>query len=165
MKIIDIQNHTIECQCVGCAIAAGELIPPGGIIAGTPSFVLHQDPEVPIKGFLIAASRRHIRSLAEMSPVEAQELFGLVYRARLALLRLEEIQAITLIQEERSAHFHLWLLPRYAWMDDDGFADSLSTVRAIMTYARETLKTPESVQQILSAVEMLRETMDQPRHA
>ena len=165
MKIIDIQNHAIECRCLGCAIAAGEWAPPGGIIAETASFVLHQDPEVPIKGFLIAASKRHIRSLAEMSQTEAQELFGLVYRARLALRQLGDIGNVTLIQEERSAHFHLWLLPRYSWMDDSGFADSLSTSRAIMTYARENLKTPEAVQQILAAVEMLRETIDKQQFA
>jgi diadenosine tetraphosphate (Ap4A) HIT family hydrolase len=73
----------------------------------TQNFILHQDPEIPIKGFLIVAAKRHIRSMAELSQDEAQELFGLVYRARLALRRLGDIREVTVIQEERSAHFHL----------------------------------------------------------
>lgn len=124
MRIFDIHYNEIECECVGCSIAAGELTPPGGIIAETQNFILHQDPEIPIKGFLIAASRKHIRSMAAMSQSEAQELFGLVYRARLALRRLGDIREVTVIQEERSGHFHLWQLPRYSWMDA-GFEDSL----------------------------------------
>jgi len=156
MKIIDIQNHEIECRCVGCAIAAGDLTPPGGMIAQTANFVLHQDPEIPIKGFLIVASKRHIQSIAEMSQVEAQELFSLVYRARLALQRLEDIQNVTLIQEERSKHFHLWLLPRYAWMDKQ-FEHSLTAIRAVLREAKGSRKTHETVQEILAAVALLRE--------
>jgi len=155
MRIIDIQNHEIECQCVGCAIAAGELTPPGGIIAETPNFIVHQDPEIPIKGFLIVASKRHIRSMVELSEEEAQELFGLVYRARLAQRRLGDIREVTVIQEERSEHFHLWLLPRDAWMDRE-FKNSLSTIRNMLSYAKENRKTPESVQEILACVALLR---------
>jgi diadenosine tetraphosphate (Ap4A) HIT family hydrolase len=155
MKIIGLQNHEIECECVGCAIAAGELTPPGGIIAETANFILHQDPEVPIKGFLIVASRRHIRSMMEMSGDEAQELFSLVYRARLALRRLGDIQNVTIIQEERSSHFHLWLLPRYAWMDAK-FDHSLATIREMMRYAKENCKTAEDVQETLAGVKLLR---------
>jgi diadenosine tetraphosphate (Ap4A) HIT family hydrolase len=158
MKIIDIQSREVECQCLGCVIAAGELAPPGGLIAETASFVLHQDPEVPIKGFLIAASKRHIRSLAEMSREEAQELFDLVYRARLALRRLEDIQAVTIIHEERSSHFHLWLLPRYAWMDAK-FAHSLTSIREMMRDAKENRKTPAVVQEILACVELLKKEL------
>ena len=140
---------------MGCAIAAGEFTPPGGFIAETASFILHQDPEVPIKGFLIVASKKLIQSLAEMSLEEVQELFGLVYRARQALQRLVDIQAFTLIQEERSAHFHLWLLPRYAWMDGK-FAHSLTSIREMMQSTKENRKTPEAVQEILAGVELLR---------
>ena len=71
-------------DCLGCAIALGRLLPPGGRLGESEHFVVHQDPEVPIRGFLIIASKRHLRSIAEMSAAEAAELFALVHRARLA---------------------------------------------------------------------------------
>ena len=61
----------------------------------------------------------------------------------------------TLIQEERSGHFHLWILPWYAWMDGD-FDQSLTCVRAIMQRARETRTTKEYLNEIIAAVEELR---------
>ena len=155
MKIIDILRHTYDCLCVGCAVASGEISPPGEIIAATPSFVLHQDPEVPIKGFLIVASRQHIRSIADMRRKEAAECFNLVYRARMALRNLKDIRDVSIIQEERSPHFHIWLRPHYEWMDDR-FDHSLSTLRAVNQYARENRNTVENIQEILAAVELIR---------
>jgi len=93
--------------------------------------------------------------MAELSQAEAQELFELVYRSRLAQMRLGDIREVTLIQEERSEHFHLWLLPRDAWMVRR-FENSLSTIRDMLSYAKENRKTPESVQEILASVALLR---------
>lgn len=155
MKISDILGHTYDCLCLGCAIASGEISPPGEIIASTPNFVLHQDPEVPIKGFLIVASRKHIHSIADMSQKEVVECFNLVYRARIALRNLKDISDVSIIQEEGSAHFHIWLRPHYEWMEDR-FDHSLSTLRAVNQYARENLNTVESIQEILAAVELIR---------
>jgi len=142
-------------DCMGCAIAAKELTPIGGIIAETPNFILAQDPEVPIKNFLIINAKRHVRSIAQMSPEENTELFGLCYRARKALLSWGDIIDCKLIQEERSGHFHLWILPWYAWMGG-GFDNSLTCVRAVMQRARETRMTKEYLDEIIAAAEKLR---------
>jgi len=83
MIIKDFMNNEWNCECIGCSIGNGEIVPPGGIIADTKNFVLHQDPEVPIGGFLIIASKKHIKSISELSLEESTELFELVYRARL----------------------------------------------------------------------------------
>lgn len=156
MIIKDILDNEWQCNCIGCSISTGEVIPPGGIIRETENFILHQDPEIPIKGFLIIASKKHIKSISQLSHEESQELFDLVYKARHALESIDDIKEVSIIQEERSSHFHLWLLPRYQWMDDICI-NSLSTIREIMNYARENCKTTKYINEILMTVELIRE--------
>ena len=155
MLVKNILNQEYDCNCVGCSIGNGEMIPPGEIIIETNNFVLHQDPEIPIKAFLIIASKKHIKSISELTYDEAQELFDLVYRGRIALKCINEIKEVSIIQEERSGHFHLWLFPRYEWMDEK-FENSLSTVRDIMFYARENKKSEENIADILSTVNLIK---------
>lgn len=159
MSIKDILGREWDCKCIGCGIGKGEVIPPGGIILDTKNFVLHQDPEIPIKGFLIIASKKHIRSISELNYVEAQELFDLVYKARMAQKSLKDIKEVSIIQEERSGHFHLWLLPRYKWMDEI-FEDSLSTVREIMSYARDNYRSESDTKAIINAVKQIRKVIE-----
>jgi diadenosine tetraphosphate (Ap4A) HIT family hydrolase len=71
MIIKDFINNEWSCKCIGCSIGSGEVVPPGGIITETKNFVLHQDPEVPIKGFLIIASKKHIQSISQITPEES----------------------------------------------------------------------------------------------
>lgn len=149
--ITDIQNNQYTCDCLGCAIGAGEYSPPGGLICETEHFVLHQDPEVPVRGFLIIATKRHIQSIAQMGEAEAAELFSLVYRARLAQEQAGQFHQVRIIQEERSGHFHLWLLPWEDWMDGK-FANSLASVRDVMQYAKAEQRTEANVRAVLEAV-------------
>ena len=158
MIVKDILGKEWNCKCIGCSIGKGEIIPPGEIIMNTENFVLHQDPEIPIKAFLIIASKKHIKSLSEFTSEESQELFALVYRARRALKSIKDIKEVSIIQEERSGHFHLWLLPRYEWMDKK-FENSLSTVREIFFYAKDNYKTEENIADILATVGIIRDYM------
>lgn len=158
MTIYDMLGKKWECNCLGCSIGNGEIIPPGGLIMETENFVLHQDPEVPLKGFLIVASKKHIRSISELTEEESKELFNLVYKGRMAQKTIEDIREVTIIQEERSGHFHLWLLPRYEWMDGK-FNNSLSAVREFSAYAKANLKTEENIKDILSAVDQIRKNI------
>jgi diadenosine tetraphosphate (Ap4A) HIT family hydrolase len=152
------ESDVMVCDCIGCAIASKSIIPPGGLILETENFVIHQDPEIPIKGFMIIASKKHVSSLVQLNREEACELFDLVYRARVALSNIEGIMSVTIIQEERSKHFHLWLFPRYEWMSES-FDSSLTSVRAITKAARNERKTEENVSEILSAVEQIKACM------
>lgn len=156
MIIKDFTNKEWTCTCIGCSIGSGEIVPPGDIIVATENFVLHQDPEVPITGFLIIASKKHIKSISELSLEESTELFELVYKARLAMKKLICIKEVTIIQEERSGHFHIWLLPRYEWMTDK-FGNSLSNIRDIMNYSKENLKTEANIEEVLLVVSNLRD--------
>jgi diadenosine tetraphosphate (Ap4A) HIT family hydrolase len=158
MTVKDILGNEWDCKCIGCSIGKGEMIPPGNTIMSTENFVLHQDPEIPIKGFLIAASKKHIKSISELRYEESQELFDLIYRARIALNTIEGIKDVTIVQEERSSHLHFWLLPRYDWMYEK-FGNSISTVRDILSYAKNKYKTTENIADIILAVDKIRDTL------
>jgi len=153
----DIIGREIGLNCIGCSIADGSYVPPGGIIRETENFMLHQDPEIPIKGFLIIPSKRCMKSISEMSESEATELVMLCRDARRALLSFEDIIRCDIIQEERG-HFHLWIFPVYKWMTDM-FGDSLDHVRPIMRYAKENMKTEENIREILGCVERIRKCL------
>ncbi|EQB86821.1 diadenosine tetraphosphate (Ap4A) HIT family hydrolase [Clostridium punense] len=159
MGFKDFMNNQWPDQCMGCSVGKGDMLPPGGIIYGTENFVLHQDPDVPLSGFLIVAAKNHIRSIAELTLEESTELFQLVYKARVAMKEVCGINEVTIIQEERSGHFHLWLLPRYQWMNDK-FGNSLNNIREIMNYSKENLKTENDIDAVLLAVEKLREAFN-----
>ena len=155
MKRIDILNNEFEVECIGCALTNNSLVPIGGIIKETENFILHQDPEIPIKGFLIIASKQHIKSITQLSKTQALEFFGLCYDARIALSSFEDIIECALIQEERSGHFHFWILPKYKWMNDL-FDNSLSSIRLIMKYAEKNLKSKENIEDIENCIERLK---------
>lgn len=72
MIVEDILGKEWNCECIGCSIGTGEITPPGEVIMSTDNFVLHEDPEIPIKGFLIVASKKHIKSISELSLEESQ---------------------------------------------------------------------------------------------
>ena len=78
----------------------------------------------------------------------------------LALKELHEveIQRFTIIQEERSKHFHVWLFPWLEWMHH--FADErepeLSKIRKIMQHARNKHCSDEMMKGIDSVLDALR---------
>jgi len=148
-------TDTFEIECIGCALVNKSLVPIGGIIKETQNFILHHDPEVPIKGFLIIASKQHIKSITQLPKPQAMEFFELSYDARTALLSFEDIVDCTFIQEEKSGHFHFWIFPRYEWMDSL-FESSLSSIRLMMKYAEENMKTEKNINDIEMCVERLK---------
>jgi diadenosine tetraphosphate (Ap4A) HIT family hydrolase len=156
-KIQDLLGEIWRVDCTGCAIGSGKMEPPGGIISENDSVFLHQDPEVPIPGFLVVGSRRHVRSLNEMSPKEQSEFTSLLCEAQSCLSALPEVESITIVQEERSAHFHTWLFPWQTWMTDMFGTNSLTHLGPIMAHAKSHRKNPDQLDTILKTVGYLKE--------
>ncbi len=155
--VTDILKQEWDVKCIGCAMGAGDMIPPGGIIAENGACYVHQDPEVPLKGFLIVASRRHVQSIADFTSEEYADFSALLRLSRNALRPIPGILSVTLIQEETSGHFHLWLFPWYQWMVDQYGSTSLSHIRPIMASLRKDGTTPDQVREILDAVKILKQ--------
>ena len=83
------------------------------------------------------------------------ELSKLIYETRNAIKKIGKNEDITIIQEERSGHLHIWLFLRYQWMNEK-FDNSISSIRGIMDYARKNLKNQEQIKNILKTVEKVK---------
>jgi diadenosine tetraphosphate (Ap4A) HIT family hydrolase len=146
--------HPPQSPCLACAIVRGEQVPPGGAILETAFFHAHQDVAYPVPGFVILATKRHVRALDELTPEEAQEFITLVQRIRQAQRAVLGIEHVYYFYNEDTAHhFHAWLLPRYPWMD--AFGRSVESVRPALRYAQATLTTAADHAAVRAAVNRL----------
>ena len=66
-------SEAINKKCTGCNIVNKEIKPIGGIIYETENFLLFQDPELPIKGFLIVQAKKHVNSIIDFNEEEQIE--------------------------------------------------------------------------------------------
>ena len=153
----DILGNEIKSECVGCAIVRGEVKLPGGIIYDGESIILAADPEIPIPGFLIITSKRHIQSFAELTVDERTEIGNTIAIAERAIKELKIAETVTLVQEERSKHFHIWIFPNQEWMLEK-YGYGLQYLREINAYARENAS-DEDVIRVIKVAEEIKEYM------
>lgn len=158
-KMTDFLGNTYEYECMGCSIEKGEIIPPGGIIYKDEYFILAQDPEIPIDGFIIINSRRHINSFTEMTKEERNSFVELLYKSEKAIKDLNIAEKVTIVQEERSKHLHVWIFPHNDWMNEK-FGKGISYLRDICAYAQEHA-TKDDKDKILYDVNRIREYIDE----
>jgi len=151
---IDFLGNEWHFDCIGCAIAKGGVTPPGGIIYSGEAAFISADPEIPIPGFLIVNTKQHIRSLSELDSAGRHEVADIMACAEKALKSLG-IDEITLVQEERSSHFHVWIFPNYDWMTEE-FGKGITYLRGITVHAKEKA-TEENKQEVLQIVEKVRD--------
>lgn len=144
-------SNIINDKCTGCRVANGRI---GTIIYETKNFVLLQDPEVPIKGFLIIQSKKHLNSFIDFNKYEREELNELLYKARKSLKDLNICQEVTIVQEERSKHFHIWLFPCLDWMKER-FGKGIKYLRDINEYVVQNA-TEKDKQEVLDTIERLK---------
>lgn len=155
--IEDFTGVKKEVDCLGCAIVeAGKDVP--GYVIETDFFHAHQDHEVPLSGFVILSSKRHIKSVDEFTDEEASDFIDLVRKIRSAQREVLGIDTVYFVQEEDTRdHFHLWFLPRYEWMNDaEKFGQKVSSARPVLAYARAHMKTPEIIAEVKESAEKLR---------
>lgn len=137
VKIIDISGKEQKVDCIGCAIQKGEVKTFVERIGETKNFVLEQDFEYPIEGFLILASKRHIQSVLEFNREEKNEFLDFLIKSRKIMKDILGINRVTIIQEEGSfdSHFHVWLFPWHNWMKLHG--SKIQDIKNLMKYAKE----------------------------
>ena len=154
-NIVDLTGKTKKIACLGCDRENG-LIDLGNIVKSE-YFDAHQDYEIPIPGFVIISSRRHIQSIDEFTDDEQQDFIRFLCRLRSAQRQFLGIEVIYLVQEEdTSHHFHVWMFPRYDWMEEK-FGRKIQSVRPIMEYARENMKTEANIQEVEAATQKLKQ--------
>jgi diadenosine tetraphosphate (Ap4A) HIT family hydrolase len=147
-------NLNAVTPCVSCELQQGRIETIGGIIASTPYFEARQDYAVPIAGFVIVSSKRHVQSIDEFTQQERHDFIDFVCKLRTLMREKINIQTVYLIQEEDASHFHIWLFPRYQWMNQ--FDGKIKSIKPIMNWAKEHLNTPENIDLVKNTVEALR---------
>ena len=144
MKTKDFLGNEWDGNCMGCAISEGSISIPGGLIKRTQYFFVNQDPLIPLPGFLVIASTRHIRSISEMDDIEYDEFSKLIRDTHRAIKDVTKIEHLTIVQEERSSHFHLWFFPWTEYVIERYGKPSLAKIREIMEdYKAQTIDESE----------------------
>lgn len=155
----DFLGNELECDCLGCAIVSGKVKIPGGIIYEGEYAVLGNDPEIPILGFLIVTLKRHINSFSELNKSERNEIGNIIECAERALKALDITQEFTLVQEERSKHFHIWIFPRHSWMSYR-FGTGIEYLREICNYAEKSA-TKEAKSEVINSSKRIKKYFEQ----
>jgi diadenosine tetraphosphate (Ap4A) HIT family hydrolase len=156
----DFLGHEWTYDCMGCAIADGSMQIPGGLIKQTEHFVVHQDPLIPLPGFLVIGARRHIHSLAEMTQAEYEEFASLLWTTDKAIRATTGVEYLTLVQEEHSIHFHLWFFPWTAQVLEKYGLPSLAKIRAIMDDCRKQSLNAEEWQKLKIDVDTIKQSFE-----
>ena len=133
------------------------LFPKENIIT-TKYFDVHQDREVPIPGFFIIAPLRKLKSVDEFSDEEAIEFINLIRKVRKGKRDVLKIEGVCFFQNEDTEHgFHLWIFPRYKWMEK--FGRKIQSVRPIMNYAKENMLSDDVFNEVKEDVKKMKEFM------
>ncbi len=151
---IDFLGNKWNYECMGCAISNKEIVIPGGIIYEGKYTLLSADPEIPIPGFLILTIKRHVNSISQLNKYERYELIDVIASAEKALKELKITDEITLVQEERSKHLHIWIFPNYDWMTEK-FGKGIKHLRDISEYAQKNAN-EQDINEVLEVIEKLK---------
>ncbi len=164
LELTDYRGSVVSLDCLACARERGEITL--GDIVRSEYFDAHQDFGIPIPGFIIVSSRRHFQSIDECSDAEQADLVRLLIRVRRAMRETLGIGTVYLFQAEdtRHRHFHLWMIPRYSWMDER-FGTRVESLRPIIEYSKEHLRTKEHLAEVEAATTALRNAFSSDRVA
>lgn len=156
--IIDIygKKHKVV-GCLGCDLRKGQ-VPSAGVVLATKYFEVEQDTEIPIPAFMIVVSKRHLKGFGDLTQPEQKDLIEVLAKVRRGMEKVLNIKVVYIFQnEDSSSHFHVWMFPRYKWMDR--FGNKIESVRPIMEYAREHLKTQKDLKKIQEATIKLKRVL------
>lgn len=160
MELINLVGEKVEVkECLGCEIVKGKLDAFGGILYNGEYFTLTQDFELPINGFLIITSKRHIAKYIELTQMERLELQDIIFKALKILEENNIAEEYNVILEEKAYHFHVWLMPRHKWMIDK-FGKVLKNIKPIQEFAIKYMKTKENIELIKNTCELIKREMN-----
>lgn len=156
---IDFLGNEWKYECMGCSILSGEINIPGGIIYEGKHTILGADPEIPIPGFLIVNVKRHVNSFSQLNKEERNEIGNIIACAEKALKELDIVEEVTLVQEERSKHLHIWIFPTYNWMIEK-FGKGIKYFSDISEYAQKNVS-EDNIKEILNVIEKVRKYFEE----
>lgn len=129
----------------------------GGFIQRTEHFCVHQDPLIPLPGFLVIASLRHIQSISDMQLSAYEEFSGLLRTTHYAIKKATNIEHLTIVQEESSTHFHLWFFPWTQSVIEEYGKPSLAKIRDIMADYKQRSLSELEWRQLKESIEKIKQ--------
>ncbi len=164
MILTDLTGKEVEIKnCLGCEIANGAIDIFGGLLYQGKHFAVAQDFELPIDGFIIIFSKRHVEKLIDLSQDEQVELTALINKTLKILEENDIAEEYNIILEEKAGyHFHVWLMPRHKWMIDK-FGKVLKNIKAIQEYASLNMKTQENFDKIKNTCELVKKELNKEK--
>ena len=135
MKFIDLLGNEIEFECLGCDVARHKLIPPGGYVYEDDFINVSADPEIPIPGFMVLGIKKHVRTMNELSKEERYRIIDILNLTIENIKKCGIANRVLVIQEERSRHFHIWIVPVHEWMKEYG--ESVKNIDKIINHSKE----------------------------
>ena len=157
MKFINILGQECEFDCMGCDIANHKLIPPGGYVYEDDFINISADPEIPIPGFMILGIKKHVKSLNDLTDNERLKIINILNLSISKIKDCKIAEEVILIQEERSKHFHIWIVPVLKWMEQ--FNKSVTNIDKIINYSKE-IYNEEIKDKVLEYVRILKESFN-----
>lgn len=158
MEIKDIKGSILDIDgCLGCNLSSGILKPFGGILYNDGDFNVSQDYELPINGFIIIATNKHIISINELTKEQRYKLIELENRI-IELLKSYGITNNYRIILEEKKHFHVWLMPEYSWMKNIG--KPIYNIKEIFDYAKNNLRTLDNLNDIIETCKKLKKDLN-----
>lgn len=146
--------------CPGCAYAKHEFDLQCGIAYENERFILAQDWELPITGFLIISPKKHVEKLEELSAEERNEMFNIADKTIKVLRNNKVCNRFNLILEEKEGkHLHLWIMPRHDWMYSlcDGIINDIGRIRE---YAKNNFKNEDVYKQIKNVITIVKNELN-----
>ncbi|MGX7595232.1 HIT family protein [Planococcus plakortidis] len=160
MRTITLANgETVEVECLSCALVNGLIEPEGGVVVETEHFHAHQDVAYPIPGLIILASKRHLKSLDELTEEERIDYITVLAEIRKAQRNVLGIESVYYFyNEDTTHHFHTWMVPRYDWMY--AFGRSVESVRPALLHARNEMNDEANLKSVRQAISALTEELE-----
>ena len=161
MKTLTLSDgQIIKVECLSCALTSGMIKPQGGVIYETPHFHAHQDVAYPIQGLVIRASKRHFKSMDELTEEEQVDYIRTLTKIRKAQRNVLGIEAVYYFyNEDTTHHFHTWMVPRYDWMKE--FGHSVESLRPVLLHARNSMNDEQDISQVIKAIEKLKMNLNE----
>ncbi|MDE0582325.1 diadenosine tetraphosphate hydrolase [Planococcus sp. A6] len=159
MRTITLANgETVEVECLSCALVDGLIEPEGGVVVETAHFHAHQDVAYPIPGLIILASKRHLKSLDELTEEERVDYITVLSEIRKAQRNVLGIESVYYFyNEDTTHHFHTWMVPRYEWMYE--FGRSVESVRPVLLHARNEMNDEANLRSVKQTIAALTEEL------
>lgn len=138
--------------CPGCD--REEPQPEGlAIVFQNRSFRVHQDYALPIPGMMVIESKKHTKSYIDFTEKERTDFDEALFTT-LSALKEVGFEEVIRVQEERSSHFHEWLMPIYPWMKT-ATEGKLRNLQDIFDYTKANLINPNQIAEVEKATKQI----------